>query len=417
MNNTEFLPNINLSDFDYILPKNKIAEYPLSKRSDSKLLYANVVTNEIKHHKFIDIVDLAPKNSHFIFNSTKVISARLRMIKPSGGKCELLLVDAIAPSNDPAIVMNAKYKCSWQCMIGGRNVNENLILTMADDNEFGLVAKVLSRKSNYGEIQFTWSKNCSFSELISSLGDIPLPPYIERSTEENDKDRYQTIYANQEGSVAAPTAGLHFTNEILEDIRNRDLKVSELTLHVGPGTFLPISHDNVTKHDMHDELIIVNKSTILAIIDSLDSNRNIIAVGTTSVRTLETLYWIGLKIFYQLFDDTSTLFLEQNEPYKYADISQKVTSHLAYKSLYNYLEDKNLNNISCRTKLFIMPGYEFRLVNAIITNFHLPKSTLILLIAAFTGKGMWEEIYNSALDNNYRFLSYGDSSFLLKSKV
>ena len=410
------LPKISLSDFDYHLPKSNIAEYPLSERSDSKLLYADVNEKLIKHTDFKNIVSLIPPDSHLIYNSTKVISARLIMQKPSGGKCELLLVDAIEPSSEPSLLMSSHGRCVWNCMIGGRRVNVDSILLFHIQNKFNLSAKVLNRSENYGEIEFQWDEKYSFSEMIADLGLVPLPPYIERNVDEDDKNRYQTVYAKSDGSVAAPTAGLHFTDEIINKLSGQGVLISELTLHVGPGTFLPVATDDVTEHKMHDEMFTIDRSTILAIIESMNNNKNIIAVGTTSVRTLESLFWAGIKLLQGENFNEKGFHLEQDEPYKLAEIGKKYSAKNSYNAIIDFMDKNKILSFSGRTKLFIMPGYDFKIVNGIITNFHLPKSTLILLVAAFTGKDLWRKIYDSALENEYRFLSYGDSSFLFKSK-
>jgi S-adenosylmethionine:tRNA ribosyltransferase-isomerase len=411
------IPDIFLSDYDYLLPKDKIAEYPLPDRSDSKLLFADLSLGEIGHHIFKEITDFIPKDSHLILNSTKVISARLNMLKPSGGKCELLLIDPVEPSKDPAIVMSAYGKCRWNCMIGGRKVVPGLELKLSEPDKFDFKALVVIRNQNYGEIEFSWQTSSSFSEVLSNTGDIPLPPYIERNTEESDKERYQTVYADIDGSVAAPTAGLHFTPDILDSIQKNGINISELILHVGPGTFLPISSDSVREHEMHDEMIVVTKETVESIIESLRLSKNIIAVGTTSVRSLESLYWAGLKYILGYTDKLDNFSLQQDEPYQLSGDSLNITAIDSFNAILKYMNENNLYYITGRTKLFIMPGYDFKTVNGIITNFHLPKSTLILLVAAFTGKEMWRRIYNEAADNNYRFLSYGDSSFLFLPKL
>ncbi|MDT3738275.1 MAG: S-adenosylmethionine:tRNA ribosyltransferase-isomerase [Candidatus Kapabacteria bacterium] len=411
------IPDIFLSDYDYLLPKDKIAEYPLPDRSDSKLLFADLSLGEIGHHIFKEITDFIPKDSHLILNSTKVISARLNMMKPSGGKCELLLIDPVEPSKDPAIVMSAYGKCKWNCMIGGRKVVPGLELRLSEQDKYDFKALVVSRYQNYGEIEFSWQTSSSFSEVLSNTGDIPLPPYIERNTEESDKERYQTVYADIDGSVAAPTAGLHFTPDILNIIKNNGTNISELILHVGPGTFLPISSDSVREHEMHDEMIVITKETVESIIGSLRLNKNIIAVGTTSVRSLESLYWAGLKYILGFTDKLDNFSLQQDEPYQLSDKSLNIPALDSFNEILKYMNENNLNYITGRTKLFIMPVYDFKTINGIITNFHLPKSTLILLVAAFTGKEMWRRIYNEAADNNYRFLSYGDSSFLFLPKL
>lgn len=411
MNNSGIFPSINLIDFDYELPKDKIALYPAEERTNSRLLYTDIITGEINHYKFEDILNLIPKNSHLVLNTTKVIAARLKMRKNTGGKCEILLISPILPSTEPATVMNSHESTTWNCIIGGRKIKNGDCLYPEKDN-FKFIAIVKNKNQNYANVEFIWDKSVSFAELIDFHGEIPLPPYINRDTEKSDEIRYQTVYAADAGSVAAPTAGLHFTNYILDSLNKNGIDISELTLHVGPGTFLPISNDTVENHVMHDEMIIINKSTILTIINNLKKYNNIIAVGTTSVRSLESLYWVGLKYILNKEKSPDNFLLEQEDSYILSKLSPDYSALEVFNALFEYLDGNNLSNLYGRTKLFILPGYNFKIVNGIITNFHLPKSTLILLVAAFTGKDLWRKVYNEALEKNYRFLSYGDSSFL-----
>lgn len=409
-----FLPDIKISEYDYSLPKAKIADFPLEKRDESKLLFFNYKAKVIEHYIFKSITELIPSDSLLIINSTKVISARLYMKKNSGGKCELLLVDPIEPTNDPALIMNSFGTCTWKCMIGGRKIKEGTILEYHLPNKLNFTAEILDRNENYGSVKFCWQSGLSFAELINVLGEIPLPPYIERETTEDDKEWYQTIYAKSDGSIAAPTAGLHFTDEVLINLKKMNIKISELLLHVGPGTFLPVSADEVRHHNMHDERFYVNKSTIVYIIKQLNLNKNIIAVGTTSVRTLETLYWLGLAL--DAKNTINEFNLEQDYPYSHIHKGTKIEAVHSLENILAFLEYNNLEYITGKTKLFIMPGYNYKIVNGIITNFHLPKSTLLLLVAAFIGELEWKKVYDEALLNDYRFLSYGDSSFLFNPK-
>ena len=406
------IPQIELDNYDYMLPASKIADYPESRRSISKLLYADIKNNNIRHHSFNEITDLMPADALMIINSTKVIAARLFFRKPTGGKIELLCVDPLSPSIDPQITMKAKKQCRWLCIVGGKNVKEGMELIYIND-EIDFRAEVIERFENKAVIEFRWSgKDLTFSNLLEKAGKMPLPPYIKREAEEQDTERYQTVYARSEGSVAAPTAGLHFTDEILNTLRaNKNICLREVLLHVGPGTFVPVE-SSVGDHEMHKEKIFVGKDNIKALLDALNENQNIIATGTTSVRTIESLHWLGAKIKMGYDFQNGSLISDQWDPYNMA--LQEIDADKSLKSLLHYMELHNIEILQGETKLFILPGYDFKFINGIITNYHLPKSTLILLIAAFAGD-MWKEIYNSALEKDYRFLSYGDSSFLFKS--
>lgn len=409
-----YLPQINISDFDYYLPKDKIALFPTEKRDLSKLLFYNINNDTILHKQFNDITNLIPQKSLLILNSTKVISARIFMKKPSGGKCEILLIEPLLPNHDPALIMSSKEKCVWKCMIGGRNIKIDMKLSLLIDNKFNFSAIILEKEQNYAKIEFNWDFSYSFSEVISEIGKIPLPPYIDRDSNQNDKDRYQTIYANFDGSIAAPTAGLHFTNDIIKKLENNNINIKNIILHVGPGTFVPVSNDDIRLHTMHDELAIINKSTILAIKYNLENNHSIIAVGTTSVRTIETLFWLGFQLYLNNDFNLQNFYFEQDIPYFLSSKYNLISPLKSINVILNYMSEKNLNMIYGKTKLFIVPTYKFQFINGIITNFHLPKSTLLLLISAFLDENKWLKIYENALKNDYRFLSYGDSSFLLK---
>ena len=397
----KIIENISLSDFDYELPKELIALYPTENRSGSRLLYYSAEINKITHHNFSDICDLIPENSLLILNKTKVIQARLMMTKPTGGNVELLLVEPMFPSTDPVLTLANKSNCIWECIIGGKRVNEGMILKSADDS-ISLTAEIISRESNTGKVGFSWNADLTFSEIISKTGKVPLPPYIERSDNDSDKDRYQTVFAKDEGSIAAPTAGLHFTDEILTMLSSKGISMAELTLHVGPGTFVPVSDDDVSAHKMHSEQIFVTLESVQSILDSLKSGKKIICVGTTSVRTLESLYWFGIQLIREEKYKT-TIDISQWEPY---ESDTEISPVSALRAIEEMMIGMNIESISGRTSIMIVPGYKFRLVNGLITNFHLPRSTLILLVAAFAGQMQWRKIYESAIDEKYRFLSY-----------
>lgn len=402
------IPAINLDEYNYHLPNEKIADFPESKRNFSKLLFADVINKKIEYYKFNDIINLLPENTSLVINSTKVIAARIFMEKPTGGKAEILCTNPLEPSVDPQIVMQNKKNCVWDCIIGGKRIKEGMIL-INKDNDF--TAKIIKRYDNKAIVKFEWDDNKTFGEILSEMGKIPLPPYIRRDTQDLDKERYQTIYAKAQGSVAAPTAGLHFTDNIIEDIKNNGININEVILHVGPGTFVPISED-VNNHHMHKERIFIDINTLTNIYKDIKSKKKIIATGTTSVRTLESLFWAGQKIYSFGRIELNNKFINQWDPYY--SYEKKINAVESLETLIEYLDKNEIKLLSGETSLFIVPGYDFKIINGMITNFHLPKSTLILLVAAFTGKDLWRYIYSSAIENNFRFLSYGDSSLLLK---
>ena len=419
MNSNTFADRLSLDEFYYDLPNNSIAQYPNKERSNSKLLVFNRDTNNITHTVFNNIYNYLPNNSLLVRNSTKVIPARFFMKKPTGGIIELLCISPISPSHDPQITIGAINKCSWECIVGGHHVKEGLILSLQDNsndflNKTDFKAKILSRKENKAIVEFVWQGDSPFQKILENAGKIPLPPYIKREAENIDKTRYQTIYANISGSVAAPTAGLHFSEEVLNNLSKKNIKISNVILHVGPGTFVPIT-TSIQEHNMHFEQIYIDKFTLNTLLEEYKkSNPFVIATGTTSLRTLETLYWLGIKSLnneFELVDNN--VILEQNYPYS-ANVDN-VSPYEALSSLLQQLEKRNIDNLECHTQLFITPGYKIKTIKALITNFHLPKSTLLLLVSAFIGINNWKHIYKEALDNDYKFLSYGDSSLLINT--
>ena len=419
MNSNTFADKLSLDEFYYDLPNNSIAQYPNKERSNSKLLVFNRDTNNITHTVFNNIYNYLPDNSLLVRNSTKVIPARFFMKKPTGGIIELLCISPISPSHDPQITIGAINKCSWECIVGGHHVKEGLILSLQDNsndflNKTDFKAKILSRKENKAIVEFVWQGDSPFQKILENAGKIPLPPYIKREAENIDKTRYQTIYANIAGSVAAPTAGLHFSEEVLNNLSKKNIKISNVILHVGPGTFVPIT-TSIQEHNMHFEQIYIDKFTLNTLLEEYKKpNPFVIATGTTSLRTLETLYWLGIKSLnneFELVDNN--VILEQNYPYS-ANVDN-VSPYEALSSLLQQLEKRNIDNLECHTQLFITPGYKIKTIKALITNFHLPKSTLLLLVSAFIGINNWKHIYKEALDNDYKFLSYGDSSLLINT--
>ena len=382
--------SLNLDDYKYILPEEKIAKHPSNKRGESKLLFYDNGT--IEHQGFPDIVRNINNDSLLVFNDTKVIPARIILHKESGARIEVFLLEPIAPSSVHEEVMSCHKECTWKCLIGNARKWKQGVMIQHPSIDFNVT------RIGENQVRFEWPKG-SFSELLLEIGKIPLPPYIKREIDHNDKDRYQTVYSKKDGAVAAPTAGLHFTSEIIEDLRNKGVSTTYLTLHVSAGTFQPIKAESITEHPMHNEQVWIKRETLESL---LDSNKNI-AVGTTSMRTLESLYWYGVKLSYGEND----FYIKQEDPYKYNTLDRKEALHNVLK----LMQENNWDQIGGQTEIFIYPGYTFKMCDGLITNFHMPGSTLILLVAAFIGEG-WRKVYQSALDNGYRFLSYGDSSLL-----
>jgi len=407
------LSEINLEYYNYNLDQSKIAGFPSNEREGSRLLFVDKINNIIEEFNFKDSTNLIPPNSLIIRNSTKVLPARILMKKKTGGIIEVLLLKPLKPFGEYQASLNSIIPVVWECIVGGRLKNAQYLI--AEFANIILNAEILYREDNIAQISFNWSpNNISFSEVIDIIGKMPLPPYIKRESIELDKERYQTIYARYDGSVAAPTAGLHFTDDYFDEIKNKNCIIEDVILHVGMGTFVPISSDNIQNHKMHSEEIIIKKSTIELILKYLKDKMNIIAIGTTSVRTIESLIWWAAK-FLQNPEDKFEMNLQQNEPYQLDD---NFDVQITLEKLINYMKINNINEVRGHTSLMIAPGYDFKIINGMFTNFHLPKSTLLLLVSAFLGFDLWKKSYDYALNHNFRFLSYGDSTFLLdKVKV
>ncbi len=397
--------DIHIADYTYPLPDDRIAKYPLTNRSSSKLLVYK--GGDIKTEIFKSLPSQLPSGSLLVFNNTKVIQARLRFEKETGGKVEVFCLDPVEPS-DYQLAFVQKGSCVWRCMVGNLKKWKGGALVghcEIDGKPLELTAVKLEGAGMVHTIKFQWnSDDVTFAEILDSFGELPIPPYLNRKTEENDKVTYQTVYSKIDGSVAAPTAGLHFTKEVLSDLDANGFGRAELTLHVGAGTFYPVKSESIGGHDMHTEVIEVPLSTIRTIRERLG---HIIAVGTTSVRTLESLYHIGCR----LLSGNTELFVSQWEPY--TESGAEISAEQAFDAIISYLESNRLEALHASTQIIIVPGYKFRVVGGIITNFHQPKSTLLLLIAALIGDD-WRKVYDYALKNGYRFLSYGDSSLLLR---
>lgn len=401
------ISSISIEDYNYGLTDEKIAKYPLDERDLSKLLYYHI--DIVEERKFSDLPELLPENSLLLFNETKVVNARLIFKKITGASIEIFCLEPVEPVNDFQLAYQQSSPVVWKCLIGNakRWKSGKLDLEFKIGNRIiVLSAEKLEQLSDGFLVRFSWEDDdIIFSEIISNSGLIPIPPYLNRSSEDQDKKRYQTIYAEYEGSVAAPTAGLHFTDKVFNDLKNRNIETDKLTLHVGAGTFKPVVSEKIGNHEMHTEKIVVNISTLEHIYKKLDDP--IIPIGTTSMRTLESLYWMALKL--KSGDDCFQV--EQWDPYELAGVDEFTPKH-AILRLIDYLEKNNLKEIKGETRLMIAPGYNFKFANGIVTNFHQPKSTLLLLVSAMIGDG-WKDAYDFALSNNFRFLSYGDSCLFL----
>lgn len=398
--------NIKITDYNYHLPEHRIAKYPMPKRDSSKLLIWN--NGRITEDSFRNIHEFLPANSMLVFNDTRVIHARIFFRKETGAKIEVFCLEPVEP-HDHQLSFHQTHRVVWRCMVGNAKRWKEEILSISVRTKAGttvLQAQKILKEKNTFLIEFTWSTHVSFAELIEAAGTLPIPPYLNRESEPVDEDTYQTIFAKNDGSVAAPTAGLHFTDNVLHDLKKKDIYSGEITLHVGAGTFTPVKSETIDGHTMHHETIVVSRKLIEEIISS---QRKIIAVGTTSVRSLESLFWLGQKIR-NYTSETDHLVVKQWEPYQ---CTPNYTQTEALKNLIRYLDKNNIENLQFSTQIIIVPGYTFKVAEGIITNFHQPQSTLLLLISAFLGAD-WKKVYNYALRNNFRFLSYGDSNLYLK---
>jgi S-adenosylmethionine:tRNA ribosyltransferase-isomerase len=401
---------LSIKDFTYDLPEERIAKYPLPERDLSKLLiYQN---QHLTEDTYQNIADYIPANSFLIFNNTKVVEARLLFEKPHGGKIEIFCLEPHEQYPDISSAMLQKGKVWWKCLVGGaKKWKQGSLISRIrkyDWEELILTASKIEQVSDSYVIELSWDKQeLSFAEVLHLAGAIPLPPYLNRAVEEADKERYQTIYAKHDGSVAAPTAGLHFTDDLFEKLEKKNIRHDFVTLHVGAGTFKPVTSATMLEHEMHAEFIDVSK----LFIDSLQKNlsQNIIAVGTTSLRTIESLYWLGVKTIFNPSINITELTVSQWDPYELP--VSNITPSQALLSLNDWLDKHAMKRLITKTQIIIAPGYLFRIIHALITNFHQPKSTLLLLVSAITGNN-WKKIYQYALENDFRFLSYGDGCLL-----
>jgi S-adenosylmethionine:tRNA ribosyltransferase-isomerase len=407
ISSSAIMNNIDINEYNYNLPEDRIAQYPANERDKSQLLvYKN---NTVSKDIFYNIDKYIPAESLLVFNNTRVIRARILFRKQTGAAVEILCLEPLLPF-DYAISFSSKKPVEWKCIVGNLKKWKTGILKTIfkyHGSDYNLYAEKLNPEGEAWRIRFRWNcEEASFGEVIDAAGHIPLPPYIGRPDEADDIERYQTVYSRIKGSVAAPTAGLHFTRDVLGKIKTRGIKSVELTLHVGAGTFQPVKSNNVYEHEMHCEHFSVDSTTIELLLENIGK---VIPVGTTSVRTLESLYWLGAKMIQNPFASPHHLSLGQWEPY---ELTAGISAHESLLALLNFLKERNLSCLEASTSIMIVPGYEFRLTNGMITNFHQPRSTLLLLISAWTGN-RWKKIYSFALENSFRFLSYGDSSILL----
>jgi len=394
----------DIEEYAYILPDEKIAQFPEKERDMSKLLiYAN---KTISDTQFVNIGNYIPSDNLLVFNNTKVIRARILFQKESGSTIEIFCFEPVSPP-DYETSFNSRGEVVWKCLVGNlkRWKKGTLIKTVVQNSrEYELKAEKIEQFGDNVEIKFSWNPEFTFLDTLESIGRIPLPPYISRDDIYEDSIRYQTVFASIKGSVAAPTAGLHFSERVIEQLKNKGVSFTEITLHVGAGTFQPLKSKNVTEHKMHREHFTVTANTINTL---LQKAGKIIAVGTTTVRTLESVYFIGVKI-HQKNAQKDDFSIAQWEPY---ETDCEISLETSLKAILEYMKINDLEQIEASTEILIIPGYKFRTVNGIITNFHQPGSTLLLLVAAWTGE-KWKDIYDYALKNNFRFLSYGDCSLL-----
>ncbi|MEQ8361647.1 MAG: S-adenosylmethionine:tRNA ribosyltransferase-isomerase [Cyclobacteriaceae bacterium] len=391
---------IKSSDYAYHLPDDRIAIHPLEQRDHAKLML--YTQGKISHQHFHELPALLPDNATLFFNDTRVIPARILFRKETGAQIEVFLLQPLQGDMPVQLAMQSQQNTEWLCTIGNlKKWKEGTTLHLTKE---AITLNATLKDAKSGQVEFSWSpSDLTFAEVVNHFGNTPLPPYLHRDADENDKSRYQTVYSHFEGAVAAPTAGLHFTDNVLEKIKGRAIATDFLTLHVSAGTFQPIKTENALDHDMHSEQIIVTRKNLETL---LLKNRKIIAVGTTSMRTLESLYWYGVKL---IQTGPQPFKIDQNDPYK-RDFGILPPREAAFKEVLQHMGSKDY--LVGQTSIFMVPGYQFKVCEGLITNFHQPGSTLMLLVAAFVGD-QWKQLYNEALQRNYRFLSYGDSSFLL----
>ena len=401
---------IHISDYNYALPDERIAKFPIAQRDHSKLLVYR--HGEITDDHFYNLPQYLPNGALMVFNNTKVIQARLHFRKETGALIEVFLLEPAAPT-DYELMFQSRGQCAWLCMVGNlKKWKEGTLQRTLHVGDRDIVLSA-TRRGEHGKshwVDFAWNDDTvSFAEILESVGELPIPPYLNRETQESDKVTYQTVYSKIKGSVAAPTAGLHFTDAVLADLDQHGIDREEITLHVGAGTFKPVKSETIDGHDMHTEYICVHRESLEKLIRH---DASAIAVGTTSVRTLESLYYIGCKLVHNPDLSESELHVNQWDPYDAVAMTEGVTPMDAIKAILAYLDANGLNALHTSTQIIIAPGYEYKIVKMLVTNFHQPQSTLLLLVSAFL-HGDWRRVYDYALAHDFRFLSYGDSSLLI----
>ena len=399
---------LRIADYDYDLPDERIAKHPLAEREQCKLLYYK--GGNIEERKFWEVPALLPKQSTLIYNNTRVINARLRFRKETGSTIEIFCLEPVPPRDYEQIFQTTGH-CVWQCLVGNSKRWKQGALTQSitiGSHEVTLAATRGEQHGNAWEIAFDWDDtNCTFADVLDAIGEIPIPPYLNRGTEESDSTDYQTVYSHIDGSVAAPTAGLHFTDEVLAECDRRGIMRREITLHVGAGTFQPVKSEHIGDHPMHYEFISVPRDVIM---DIINAPGPVIAVGTTSVRTLESLYYIGQMLEEDPDANEDALTVTQWMPYT---TPCEISTKRALQNIVDYLDLHHADTYMGSTQLMIAPGFQYRIVDGMITNFHQPQSTLLLLVAAFVGEDKWRMMYDYAMAHDFRFLSYGDAQLLL----
>ncbi len=400
--------HLRIADYNYPLPEERIAKHPLPQREQCKVLMFK--DNTIEQHIFHEVPQLLPANALLIYNNTRVINARLRFSKVTGSQIEIFCLEPVAP-RDYQLIFQTTHECTWLCLVGNSKRWKSGALAqeiVIGGETITINATRGERRGNAFEITFSWNgSDVTFATVLEALGEIPIPPYLNRDTEQSDLTDYQTVYSHIDGSVAAPTAGLHFTDEVLAECDRRGIGRRQLTLHVGAGTFQPVKSDNIGDHDMHTEFISVPRDLIAEL---STSSRPVIAVGTTSVRTLESLYYVGQILETNPCTTEEELRVTQWMPYT---TPCEISPRQALQNIVNYLDRHGASDYLGSTQLMIAPGYSYRIVDGMITNFHQPQSTLLLLVAAFVGNDNWRRIYDYALDHDFRFLSYGDACLFL----
>lgn len=409
MNTIDKVRNIRISDYNYPLPDHRIAKHPLAAREQCKLLCYKV-GGEISEGHFYDVPAMLPEKAMLVYNNTRVINARLRFRKSTGSIIEIFCLEPVAPC-DYQLIFQTTQSCTWLCLVGNSKRWKQGPLTQeieVDGKTVTLEANRGERRGNSFEIEFLWNGGVTFASILEAIGEIPIPPYLNRGTESTDSADYQTVYSHIDGSVAAPTAGLHFTDEVLAECDKRGITRRELTLHVGAGTFQPVKSENIGEHEMHHEFISVQRSLL---VDLINAEGPVVAVGTTSVRTLESLYYVGQVLETNPDADEEMLTVKQWMPYS---TPCEISTKKALQNVVDYLDRHHAEAYMGSTQLMIAPGFQYRIISGMITNFHQPQSTLLLLVSAFVGADHWRAIYDYALDHDFRFLSYGDACFFQK---